>query len=757
MDPGPVRIEELLAHAGWVRRLAAHLVADAGMADDVAQEVWAYALRSPPRDRRNLRAWLAAVVHNAARSLGRAERRRAEREAAVAPPERDVADHDLVERGELHRRLVEEVMTLEEPLRSIVLAHWFDGQSVAAVARRQGLTPRVVHARLGAAHEELRRRLDRSAGGRGVWCLAFARTLITEGDPALRATSGVPFAVGGVLLNSKLWISAAALAALAAATFVAVNVLPHPGSERSTAADLPSLPRAEGSPSSGEMVASTPSSRSAQSASVRVVVNDECAHPLAGATIVRRDGRAEQILATTDVNGVATIPNEPGGDALEVRHPLFRSAQVPGGSDSSDRLVVLEALQVITGTVTSRVPGFRPESVTVYAIESSSAEWAIEGARLKTCAGSARPGADGRFRIPCVRASVGFSILAGGEGWTSIKRDADPWPFVRAGDECTLEMKRLLAAILDIRDQFGEPAHLASNELDCDYSVPLQVLPGGLVENLVAESIAAGAQENWLHLPEGQLLRLFFADEAGEGQVASTLQLEAPGYAPARIEYLATSCAHPIQPQSVSIQRSVESFGSIRIRFLRQGSLASEAAEYPTGTLRLKSESGAALEYRIRPHHAETFVQGVPVGAYRASYLPLWGGHPIPDPVDRTPITNVLRDRAVEFAVPLDEFASVRIEFTTRDGAEFTGPFTYSLEPVGPGDTSGTWKSTGRSVTGTQLRAPFGFRGIQSGTYVLHPLVPRASYDRNAPIPGAVLLKLHNGEARTLQIPIQTP
>ena len=53
---------ELLArHDGWLRALIARLV-DGADTDDVVQEVWGSALRSPPVDGRALPAWLATVI-----------------------------------------------------------------------------------------------------------------------------------------------------------------------------------------------------------------------------------------------------------------------------------------------------------------------------------------------------------------------------------------------------------------------------------------------------------------------------------------------------------------------------------------------------------------------------------------------------------------------------------------------------------------------------------------------------------------------
>lgn len=211
MESKSVRIEELLAHAGWVRRLAARLVRDDGTADDVAQEVWAYALRSPPRDRTNLRAWLSAAVRNAARSLQRSQSRRAEREAVVATRDHAPAAAELVERAQLHRDLVEQVLSLEEPHRAITLAHWFEEQSLAEIARRQDLTERVVKSRLDEAHAILRRRMDTASGGREVWSLAFLKW--TEPHLAAGATAGAGTALtlGGIVMASKLVVGSVAV------------------------------------------------------------------------------------------------------------------------------------------------------------------------------------------------------------------------------------------------------------------------------------------------------------------------------------------------------------------------------------------------------------------------------------------------------------------------------------------------------------------------------------------------------------------
>ncbi|MBI5362465.1 MAG: hypothetical protein HZA53_04745 [Planctomycetes bacterium] len=116
-------LEALLAEQDWVRRLARGLASDAARADDLAQESWLAALRHPPRDARNLRAWFARIVKSKARDATRSDTRRARREEEHTR-ELGLEEHDssvggsrgsaerspaeAVERAELVRALVDD-------------------------------------------------------------------------------------------------------------------------------------------------------------------------------------------------------------------------------------------------------------------------------------------------------------------------------------------------------------------------------------------------------------------------------------------------------------------------------------------------------------------------------------------------------------------------------------------------------------------------------------------------------------------------
>jgi DNA-directed RNA polymerase specialized sigma24 family protein len=79
-------LDELLADAAWVRRLAAALVSEPADAEDVAQLTFMAAIERPPAKTGEQRQWLATVARNIARMMGRGATRRMRREAL---PEED--------------------------------------------------------------------------------------------------------------------------------------------------------------------------------------------------------------------------------------------------------------------------------------------------------------------------------------------------------------------------------------------------------------------------------------------------------------------------------------------------------------------------------------------------------------------------------------------------------------------------------------------------------------------------------------------
>ncbi len=172
---GSIRMDELLANAGWMRPLARSLVRDPADAEDIVQDTWLEALRRPPRDPAAAEGWLGRVLRNFALRRYRAEGRRRAREVRAARQEpQEGAPDALLEKLEMHRLVAAEVVALGEPYRSTVLLRFFEERSAADIARIQGVPLDTVKTRLRRALAELRERLDRRHGGGGrAWRLAL--------------------------------------------------------------------------------------------------------------------------------------------------------------------------------------------------------------------------------------------------------------------------------------------------------------------------------------------------------------------------------------------------------------------------------------------------------------------------------------------------------------------------------------------------------------------------------------------------------
>lgn len=170
MDP-----EELLANADFVQSLARSLVRDRHQAADIAQDTWMAALRHPPAAGRSLRSWLSTVARNLVANFYRGEKRRRERESAAYDPERVPSSVEIVEKMELRRLLIEAVLKLNDPYRSTIILHFYEGLAPDDIARHDEIPVSTVRTRLRRGLEQLRGKLDVIHGGdRKSWCLALA-------------------------------------------------------------------------------------------------------------------------------------------------------------------------------------------------------------------------------------------------------------------------------------------------------------------------------------------------------------------------------------------------------------------------------------------------------------------------------------------------------------------------------------------------------------------------------------------------------
>jgi RNA polymerase sigma-70 factor (ECF subfamily) len=251
---GAVDVERLLAQSEWLRALARRLVGPA-LADDAVQDTFIAAMQSPPAADLPPRPWLARVLHNMTRMRYRAEARRARREDATAmlAPCTGTGPDVAVQRLETHRTLVELLLGLPEPYRTTLVRHYFDGETMAAIARKDGVPEGTVRWRHKQALERLRMCLDERAGGdRHAWLAALAPVATPP------AKTGATLTIGGLVMKNVL--IGTAIAALGgvvvwnlrarspapSAPVLAVNTLPEartPASPASPASPTTRSPR----------------------------------------------------------------------------------------------------------------------------------------------------------------------------------------------------------------------------------------------------------------------------------------------------------------------------------------------------------------------------------------------------------------------------------------------------------------------------------------------------------------------------------
>lgn len=167
---GPIDPELLLRENGWLLLLARRLVGDADAADELVQETWMRFASKPPDRRESLRAWLARVLRRLVVDRHRSESRRREREKIVAHEEAiRSSPQDLLARTELRRDIVQSVVELQEPYRTMVILRFFEEATPREIAERTQTSIHTVNTRLRRALEILRIRLDHRHGSRESW------------------------------------------------------------------------------------------------------------------------------------------------------------------------------------------------------------------------------------------------------------------------------------------------------------------------------------------------------------------------------------------------------------------------------------------------------------------------------------------------------------------------------------------------------------------------------------------------------------
>jgi len=217
--------ELLLAEREWLHRLARRLLGDGPDADDLSQETLARAIESGgPRARS--RGWLATVARNLSFEHRRAVAHRRSRERAGARHEA-VDDDEALERAEMQRALLDEVLALPEPGRTVVVLRYLEGLSYEEIAARRATPVATVRKQASRGIERLRARLDERRGGRGAWAgiLAPLAGLPTAVPPVATSAATLRGLIEGALVMSTKSKLVAAVVTVVLALVVVITQL----------------------------------------------------------------------------------------------------------------------------------------------------------------------------------------------------------------------------------------------------------------------------------------------------------------------------------------------------------------------------------------------------------------------------------------------------------------------------------------------------------------------------------------------------
>jgi RNA polymerase sigma-70 factor (ECF subfamily) len=273
----------LVAHAGFVRRLARGLVRRGDDADELAAETTAAAVAQRPDTTHepSFRGWLKRVLGRVARRRFVAAERRLARERLVSRPELDErarAPVDVAAQLELERRLAEAFATLAEPYRTTLFRRYWLDLTPTQIAEQTATPLATVKSRLQRGLEELRERLDAAHGGKRESWLPALVPFVSFGGPTVMAT------------KSKVLALAAAALVIAGASVVWLEPWKEndgggTNEERSSAAAAGASER-ERATASGEEAA-PPTAPAVERAPVAV---DESALPFASGIVVDGSG-----------------------------------------------------------------------------------------------------------------------------------------------------------------------------------------------------------------------------------------------------------------------------------------------------------------------------------------------------------------------------------------------------------------------------------------------------------------------------------
>jgi RNA polymerase sigma-70 factor (ECF subfamily) len=552
----PIDPEEILAQAGWVRRLARGIVVDDAAADDVVQQTVVAAWERPPRAGTPLRPWLARVARNFALRMRRGDTRRSARESATSGGVRPQSSpEDLAIRAEAFRRVTAAVLELEPAHRDVVLLRYFDGLETGEIAARLDVPVETVRTRLKRAHAVLRARLDREHGDRRAWLVLIGATDAPPPGRAVPPSVLTAVVTGGLLVGKKTLFAAAVVLLAALGTWATWRAV---GSRGATPPDPPVMAaaarpqaRAARTGTPGPATATAPVAKQPAGPCVRGRVVGPDGTPVPDATIVASpmpawSGFVGDVAATSargDATGAFVLPVDPAVPTM--RLVAEARGYAPAMADSvragDDVVVRLRVAASISGTVFDsegkRVAGARVAWIAPLAGRAALVRRAVSGA-------------DGHYRIDDLPPHRG-GFPTDGANSTTITAEADGYArvFVRANSAQapwpeTVDVYLVRGAVVEgvvVEGETGAPLpHVAVTLRGLGYPE----VPGGasgLVVDTSQAVLAATASDaegrfRFDHAPANGVHVLWANANGTRGPLVGDVRAEAPGFVPARDE-----------------------------------------------------------------------------------------------------------------------------------------------------------------------------------------------------------------------------
>jgi RNA polymerase sigma-70 factor (ECF subfamily) len=215
------------ATAPRLLQLAVHLVGDLAAAEDLVQATFVTAIERADKfdESRELEAWLAGILANHARDLNKAARRTIDTASLVERIESTPLEQALD--AEWSAALAQALDRIPEPYRVVLILRLQHGMEPTEIAHALQRGPGAVRVQLHRRREMLRKELPAgilasaffiAEPGRG---LAHVKATVVAHAGVVKSGVGIAAITGGLLVSSKVLISAAAIVIALLALFFA--------------------------------------------------------------------------------------------------------------------------------------------------------------------------------------------------------------------------------------------------------------------------------------------------------------------------------------------------------------------------------------------------------------------------------------------------------------------------------------------------------------------------------------------------------